>query len=374
MADSTTPNNPDINTIYSSTSALGSTLTQSVADAFALTKMRNPNTAIGDAVYGINHRQIPTAIPINKDYHGLVFFTRPCLNLSTDNLRKDRIFNQLLSTNPQSWPYIIRCYLDTNLNDSSLSDGLPFSAVDPQQAFIPLLTNMITSLSGFPDISLNVFESHPGAYKEVWGMGDDIVKNYGSYDITANFRNLPGDPITAMFFYWCHYIAAVMEGQLNPYFSMIVNNEIDYQTRIYRLVLDQTRTKVVKIGATGVSFPVNAPIGASFNFDSSKPINEANHDITMTFRSFGAIYNDDILIDEFNKTTILHNATMADATRTGSYTKIPMAALDIFNNQGYPRINEETFELEWWVSNATYALYLPTYTKLVSALKGAQQS
>ena len=368
MADSTTPNDPNINNI-TLVGSEGLVDLQSKLDSVStLSKIRPARTAIGDALFGINHRGIPSAIPMNRDTHGMVFFTRPLMNMTQVNLRKDRIFNQLLTNNTQSLPYLIRLMLDTNLSSVNLGgDGSRSDAFDDLQAFIPMLTNLATSVSGFPDVSVDTYTSHPGQYHEVFSMVDDIAKIYRSYDVTVNFRNIPGDPVTALFFYWVHYMAAVFEGQLMPYADMIVNNEIDYQTRIYRLVLDSTRTKVQKIGATGASFPVNVPIGGSFDFTTDRPVNDVNHQISIQFRSAGAMYNDEILIDEFNRTVILQNPAMGDNNRGTLYTLVPIGALNIFNNMGYPRINPQTYNLEWYVSNDVYAYYLPQYQTLLNA-------
>ncbi|MDR3392217.1 MAG: hypothetical protein P4L77_10845 [Sulfuriferula sp.] len=327
-------------------------------DQIQLLSQINPaSTAIGSSFYGINHRQVPPAIQINRDYYGLAFFTRPYLNLSTPNLQTHRLFTPLLTTDPNSLPRIIRCLLDF----TAPLKGITTPFVDPQQAFISPLTNHLLSMSGWPDISVQTFTSHEGLYKEVFGFVDgNIAEAVQSYDLTATFRNLPGDPITTFFFYWCQYMAAVFEGSLVPYPDSIFNNVIDYNTRIYRLVLDSSKTKVQKIAACGAAFPLSDPMGAAFNFDSqSGPLNTSNDQITINFRCFGATYLDDILIDEFNRTVCLFNGGMVDSKRTSGYTKVPMSALTIFNNVGYARIDPTTYELEWWVDNNTYQQMLP---------------
>lgn len=354
----TSLNNPDIDALIA---ALGTTPLQDRLDAAsALSKQRPARTAIGDALRGFNHRQTPNAIPINRDRHGYIFMTRPQMNMTTANLRKERLFNQMLTTNTSAYSYMFRCMLDSSYGGHN-KDLLSSPLIDDDQAFIPLLTNLCTSATGWPDVALDTYTSHPGAYKEVYGFVDDVAKNFGQFDLTCTFRNIPGDPVTGLFFTWCHYMAAVYEGQLNPYPDMIVNNEIDYMTRIYRLVMDQSLTYVQKIAATGVSFPTNVPIGGSFNFASDRLYNDINHNITVTFRSYGAQYADEILIDEFNRTVQLHNPSMVDGQRTSLYTQVPANALNVFNNMGYPRINPATYALEWWVTNAVYQYYLPQY-------------
>lgn len=356
MADSNNSTGPvDISEILSKNN-LG-TATANVDRLQLLSQISPSSTAIGSSFYGINHRQTPPAIPINRDYYGLAFFTRPMLNLSTQNLQTHRLFTPLLTTNPNSLPRVIRCLLDPR----SAANGITSPFVDPQQAFLPPLTNFLLSLNGWPDISVQEFQSHEGLYKEVFGFVDgNIAEAVRSYELTATFRNLPGDPITTFFFYWVQYMAAVFEGTLVPYPSMIFQNEVDYNTRCYRLVLDSSKTIVQKIAACGAAYPVSDPIGAAFNFDSQQgPLNTANDQITVNFRCFGATYLDDILIDEFNRTVVMFNSGMSDANRASKYTKVPMALLPIFNNTGYARIDPNTYELEWWVDSQAYQYFQP---------------
>ena len=334
-------------------------------EVFQASPVGSLTTAIGDTFYGINHRQTPGAISINKDYYGLTFFTRPRLNLTADNIRTQRLLTPLLTTERASIQRIIRCLLDPELYRSraDAANGVsPF--VDPQQAFIPVLTNHLLSISGWPDVVAPTFTSAEGVYKEQISLIDGLTQNYSTYDITANFRNIPGDPISLLFYVWITYASMVYQGVMVPYPDMIINNEIDYNTRIYRLVLDSTKTRVQKIAATGAAFPLNTPLGAAFNYEADRPVNNSNDQITINFRCMGAIYQDDILIYEFNRTNELFNDTMSDGKRERHYTKVPMQALGVFNNRGYPRINPDTYELEWWVDNDTYNNLLPMYNRL----------
>lgn len=312
-------------------------------------------------LYGINHRQTPGMLPMNRDYYGLTFFTRPRLNLSTDNLRPIRDFGPLLTKTLNSYPRMIRCLLDPTL----VEQGVTTPLVDPQQAFIPLLTNASINSTGWPDIEALTHTTREGVYKEAMAYVDSSVRLYGTYDITANFRNLQGDPINLMFLVWVLYSSLVYLGEMIPYPDALINNEIDYNTRIYRLVLDSTRRYVTFIAATGASFPVNVPLGAKTNHDADHPINQNLSQISIQFRSNGVMYNDPILYDEFNRTVALFHDGMNPKNFTpakdnsGNSTnpymqKIPQDGLAYFNNLGYPRINQMTLELEWWLDKDDY--------------------
>jgi hypothetical protein len=363
------PNRVDVPTIMQN-AGLG--LPQAKVDQLQLLSQISPSSsAIGSSFYGINHRQTPPAIPINRDYYGLAFFTRPYMNMSTANLQTHRLFTPLLSQDKTSYQRAFRCLLDLSM----AQQGITSPIVDPLQAFISPLTNHLLSMAGWPDISVPMFTSHDGLYKEVYGFGDgNIPEHFQQFNLTASFRNLPGDPITSFFFYWCEYIAAVFEGSLVPYPGMIFNNEVDYNTRIYRVVLDSTKTKVQKIAACGAAMPQNSPVGAAFNFESqSGPLNSSNDQITINFQCYGATYLDDILIDEFNRTVALFNPAMSDSQRSSHYVQVPMAALPIFNNTGYARIDPTTYELQWWVDQDQYNYFLPSVQQ-IQQLNQVQQS
>lgn len=370
MADITKPRATNADDILFSND--GKTIGDFVERVLTNTPGGPVSTAIGDSFYGINHRQEPTPISINRDYHGLAFWTRPRLNLETSNIRTVRQLTPLMNRAAESIQRIIRCTLDPELMWGQTGPAIPCPFVDPQQAFIPILSNHLLEMSGWPDVEAPTYTSHEGIFKEAVSFVDGVTQRYDTYDITASFRNLPGDPITTMFLLWIHYMSYVYLGTMVPYPDAVIQNEIDSNTRIYRLVMDSTKTRVQKIAATGAAFPISCPIGAAFNFAADRPLNQGLDQITINFRCMGAQYLDDILIDEFNRTTALFNDTMSekyftmkrDANRNvywtnPFYTKVEMDALALFNNRGYARIDPVTYELGWWVRNEDYQSRLP---------------
>jgi hypothetical protein len=185
-------------------------------------------------------------------------------------------------------------------------------------------------------------------------MVDSFASDYSTFDITATFRNIDGDPINALFRAWTQYMTRVLSGSLVPYPEFVVENEIDYMTRIYRIILDPSRTHVQKIGACGAGFPTALPLGAAFNYSSDAPISQDTAQISIPFRCMGAQYNDPILVAEFNTTVATFNASMADGVREKMMVKLQQHERELFNYEGYPRISPD-MELEWWVSKLTYA-------------------
>ena len=311
--------------------------------------------AIGNTYYGLNHRQQPGAVPTNKDQQGLTFFTRPLMNLSTDNIRADRRMAPLLTSESKSLPRIIRCTLDPRLA-KNMAGNITSEFVDPQQAFIPFLTNNLLSLSGIRDMAPATYTSPEGSHKESFSFVDGVALDYTTYTIDCTFRNIIGDPITSLFYYWLHYMSFVYEGAMIPYPEYMMENEIDYNTRIYRLILDPQKTYVQKIWACGAAFPVNNTIGNAFNFEHDKAYALANEQISIQFQCMGSMINDYRVMQEFNDVVIYFNPMMRDETRNDpeSMTKVPQQILTLFNNRGYPHINLDTNELEWYVPTQMY--------------------
>ncbi len=127
-----------------------SNINTTLNDVFRSTPLGDVRNAIGTTFYGINHRGTPQPVPINTDQYGLVLFTRPGMNMSTDNIRAERKFIPLLTKEPTSIQRIIRCSLDPRLA-WSVNGGISSPFVDNKSAFLPLISNHALSLSGWPD-------------------------------------------------------------------------------------------------------------------------------------------------------------------------------------------------------------------------------
>lgn len=320
-----------------------------VDDLFKISYIGSIQQAIGNSFYGINHRQIPTALLANRERYGYTFFTRPQLNLQSANIRAQRLFYPLLTNDKNTVQNYVRSILDPRV-----ALTLNPTLCDPYNGFIPVLTNNLKSISGWDDYIAPTFTSDEGNYKESVSFVDGNILNYQTYDIECTFRNTRGDPIIYMIYIWLLYQSFVFEGIMSPYPDMIIENEIDYNTRIYRLVMDKSNTFVRKILATGASFPITLPLGNFFDYTSDSPTNSEIYDFTIRFRCMGITYQDDILIHEFNEVTKIFNPSMRDQNRATDMVKVPKALLVIFNNRGYPRINPATYELEWYVSSQMY--------------------
>lgn len=357
---------------------MSSILNMSLDDLYTSLNIGSIERANANNLYGLNHRAIPTVVPSNKDRYGLTFFVRPQLNMTPDNIRNIRIFYSLLNDKEFSIQRYVRAMLDPRLMEGVTIGTTKYpkvncGLVDNANAFIPVLTNNLLSISGWPDLTLATFNSQPGMYKEVYSQVDSMARNFESFDIDATFRNVRNDPIIMLFYIWCHYQSYVFEGKLMPYFDFLLENEIDYNTRIYRLVLDNTFTHVTKIAATGAAFPISINLSSFFDYNSEKPFNDQSKEITVRFRCMGAEYLDDVLIYEFNESVCIFNSSMRDSQRDSVMVKINPSILTLFNNRGYPRINYNTYELEWYVPKDMYNSYTKKFLT-ENAANGTEES
>jgi hypothetical protein len=279
--------------------------------------------------------------------------------MTTDNLANFNPFYHTLiddrSTSIANW---IRCTLDPRLMHGFKIGNFDYDTidcplVDNHNAFMPVLTSNIISVTGFPDKVITPFVSKPGNYKETYVQGDGPLYDYKEREVSVTFRNFQGNIIMRLFDVWVDYIRCVFEGVLSPYPDYLMADWIDYQTRIYRIILDPTQTYVIDIMAFPVSFPITVPRGASGDFNIEKPFIESK-DVTIMFISSGVCYNSGMLAHEFNKAVCIFNSSMKDGNRETYNKKLNKFSSKFFSWRGYPRINPNNYELEWWVPNDLY--------------------
>lgn len=307
-------------------------------------------SAISASYWGINHRGFGIPIQNNSEQEGLFFMTRPRLNLSYDNIKYIRKLTPLLTSDPLTKERAIRAYLDP---DGSVKH-YPATFVDHRNPFISLLTNNYVSISGWPDPSVDTYTSEAGLYKQQWSMIDGIPELNEVYDLSINFRNIPEDPITYLFHIWTLYAGYIHEGRITPRPDQILENEIDYMSRIYRVNLDPTREFVTGIANTGAGFPTTDVTGSKFNTSEMGVFSRAVDQVSCQYKALCVEYYDNISVKEFNDLGVLFNPDMADGKREKAYIALPSSLKPYFNHEGYFRINPYTSEFEIWVPKDKY--------------------
>jgi len=314
----------------------------------------SPDSIFHDVLFGINRRIRGDVVPANNDLQGLTLFTRPNLNLTYDNISQVRVMTHLMTEEPLSFQRAVRVLLDTTQSVEGWGEGkkkISTSLVDEKLPYIAMLTNAIVSCSGWPDLSLNPYVSPEGMMKESWIMNNKVMECYEHFTLSCGFQNMRGDPVSLLFLMWETYMSAVYTGKMVPYPQMLVDNEIDYMTRIYRLILDKTGTYVQKWASIGAGFPVSNNSGAAFNFSRDQPFTTELDQIQVNFSCVGAIYNDPITLEELNLTTVALNDILRDSVygRDKTYIPIPAEYIKLFNYRGYPIVDLKTNRLQWYV-------------------------
>lgn len=330
------------------------------------------SASFAEFLTGFNHRSIGAPLPIHAEGSGITFFTRPNFNLSYDNLSVDRVLTPLLTQNLYTYQRVIRAILDPIGSGVQLYDtparNITTPLFDSKSAFIPMFTNALTGLTGWPDQAMDIYTSHEGILRETWVYADGHSKTFTATDLNATFRNVGGDPITLLLFVWLTYMDHIHRGTMTPYLRSILTNRIDYQSRIFRFTLDPTRTRIQKWASATGCFPVANPIGASFNFTSDNAYTQENADsISTTIKAQCIEYLDPIIFHEFNETVQMFNPLMGDSTRAQNYTKVPYQQLQMFNwAAAYPHVNVLTNELEWWVPTAAYTARVASHASFTT--------
>ena len=352
------------------------------------------NKSISQTMTGLrtNHKRINT--PTAKDNHGFVFMTKPQLNLSINNIMRHRPFMPLLNKNKASLGAWIRGtldprwarvgdlaeYLNKRVTESTEVDypipdykngerapDLPLhrgdgyrdvpedshaSQVDIYSPFINIITNNIMQVSGFPDIDMPVFTADPNRIGSSFQMIDGVENLNMPVDITLTIQDLIGDPVFNLFRVLSLYPGRIYSGQLMRYPDFIIEDALDYNTRIYRLILAPDGETIHHIGSTMPGFVQGVAIGHHFDYNLDSPYREDNL-VNVRLMTAGVIYDDPILIDDFNTTMMYTNKRMRGDKP--DMTLIPTKYVPQFSYERvYPFIDPVSFKLQWWTNTATY--------------------
>lgn len=309
------------------------------------------DTANSANLYGFNHQK--RNIPLSKvtEQQGFVFFTRPDLRLTYDNLIRDRIMALMLNSDEESlWRWV-----RSTLSPRDFSKRYMSRLTDDRNPFIPILSNNITTLSGWSSNGIDTWQSSAGEGGEQTIQGDGFANDYSAGSLTATFSNQIGDPINHLFHVWVRYILLVKNGTLDPYMDNIIYDRMDYNTRIYRVVLDSSKQFITHISACGAGFPVNHNLASKSDYNKESPFSDENDKVSINFSTVGMIYDDPILIKEFNDLVWMYNPGMVSGNPAKTHVKLTGDIKAMFNTVGLPYINDANGQLEWYVSKADYA-------------------
>lgn len=353
----------------------------------SLTKINHGFTITGanaSVFEGPNIIQNNPMLKPNTNSPGYIFTTRPDLNLTTSNIKHERRMVPLLTNEARSTMRAIRLLLSPRLCQELAGEyrkdnlirgnqgGLTSPLINPSYPFLAVSDNCVKSLTGWPSSQVGIHSTNPGIMKEVHIMADGPMTFYNNYSLNLSLKSMMGSPNLYLYYYWMLYISFVLTqaNGMMPWPEYLANGRLDYTTRIYRFIMDETRTFVRETACCGYAIPTSIDIGPMFDYQdqSENPRPYVDKTVDIEFSCVGALYNDELIIKQFNDTVTLFNPFMKDGAREKYYFKVDKKYQRILNNKCLPRINPVTREMEWWVTveNLTAARDLLLYSTLES--------
>ena len=315
-----------------------------------------------NALSGFNHRIVAQQMPVHRQLEGYAFVTRIDANMTLDNIANSRFFSDLAAEGAGSIGWSILAALDAEceLTNPEARYGTPcYEKVpfDNLQAFLPMFTNHVKEVTGFPDQTLDIWMSEEGAYREQYGMVDSVYEVNNGFPLNMTTINAVGEPISL-------YVRAVMEwssgvrrGLFKPKTYNQIARRIDYQSRIYIFKFDGLGKRIINWGAGMVAWPLNDNEGSLLNFNNLVQLQDNTKELSIQWQCIGARYRDTLLFESFNEVVSYFNPDLIpDPTYDtyvpiggNGYVEIPQNELHLFNWKGYPIIDTDTRAFRWYV-------------------------
>ncbi len=338
---------------------------QTTGDLLKYIGLSDPRTSTTDAMRDLHYNDVVIPPPPSRASNGYLFMVRPQLRMVKYNLMRERKMTTLLTEHPKSIGSWIRNTLDPRLGrnlptvkNSTFSEFLGDSEyerhdcplVNEKYAFIPIVTNTMKTATGWADKVMGKFVSEPNRFKDTYQQIDSgpNLKEPMTLDVTCH--NMVGDPLFHLLDIWTDYSMHVFVGNMDPYWDMCYLNEKDYETRVFRIVLDKSGRYLSRIASVTPGFIEGMSHGAFYDLDKSTPFVEGAEEITFRLSFPGSRYNDPEDIMAFNRITAIFNRDMLDETRRKKMVRVEYGHDFVYNKEeAYPWINLDTLEFEWWV-------------------------
>jgi len=257
-------------------------------------------TAFQDSMYGIDSVRNTMYMP-EMEGHGFTFITRPKLNLSPMSIRSDRILSMLNTLDPDTVGYAIRAMLDTKLTNLCNISTKASSFLNEANPFIPILSNRLVSLNGWPDPTIDIETTEGGFFSEsiTYPKGSDMLAR--NYDISATFSDVQGSIVYMLMTMWTRWIMLATRGLVTAYMEDIEARRMCFTSSIYRFVMDPSNRYITKWAKATGCFPRSVPSGAYFNYDANASNVDVSMNLSIPFTVSGKIeYMDPIILREFN--------------------------------------------------------------------------
>lgn len=299
--------------------------------------MGSMNHQYQDFMCGLDRFQ-HNMLPPNVEHSGYTFITRPTLNLTTSALNLRPEFAPMLNLDPEATSTAIRCYLDPAWHQFITAVGGGSRLADPRNPFLVPVCNGLTSLSGWPDITLQTLTTDSGFHMEdqTFVVGYDMLAR--SYDINMTFKDIQGGPLAALFFFWILNMGYVANGEMPMHENDKDELRMGYTVSIYRFTVDPTKSVITKFSRGVGCFPKNLPIGAMFNFNQTEVVNTDVGSFSIPFTVNGIEYNNYKTLVDFN----LYVQRWLNSTNSIMDKRPNLALQGINNYHGIPWIDTST--------------------------------
>lgn len=305
----------------------------------------------------------PAMMPMADNTIGLSLVTRPQLNLTDDNISRSEKLVSLYGVGPNSIGAYIRGMLDERW-------GAAFQphALNNKIPFITCLTEYLKTSTGFNDLQIRVETSEPGLRDQVYQRVASKLEDNSAFSITQTYYNPKPSVIQALFQYWEDYISEVVSGdrQVTPRDWYLMANRVDFDCRIYHLIMNKDSQFLEHIFATVQSIPVTYPAGSIANIDNTSTTlrGEGQDDFSVQFASVGQRQDEFGLIQAFNEHSFLYNPGLRPESRNSLYRELDESEYVAYNYGAYPlllpRISDVAgkgalsstrtgIKLTWWV-------------------------
>jgi hypothetical protein len=289
------------------------------------------------AIRGFNYFKDDFVLP-DTDNHGFTFISRPHLNMRLGNVRANSYLNFLNTLNPASPAFAIRCLLDPDFAHANAVTASKSTLFDIRNPFIPILTNRLKSMSGWPDMVMETETTEGGFFSEniTLPIGWDNLNK--SYDLTLTFSDVKGGYILALFFAWFIWIDAARKGNnVVAYQKYIEERRMCFTFSIYRFLLDETGHYITKWAKATGTFPLSVPMGAYFNFDKSTPYAFEGQNLSIPVKVAGRIeYMKPEVFTDFN---ILVHKYCPNVTKSSMCAIVNNTDMKVVNNKIIPYID-----------------------------------
>ena len=233
---------------------------------------------------------------------GYIFITRPELNLTSVNLRQNRIMHLLDIMDPKSIQFGLRAYLDTRFTQRNLEIVAQCPYLDYRSPFFNLLMNNIQDFSGGPSYQLSVYTEEEGFFGEAQSMSIGSDSYSKPFDIQMNVVDPIGGPISAVMNFWLLYIDLLHTGEMIMYPDQIYERVLNYTVSIYRFIMDPTFRYIRRWAKYTGCFPISHPGASIFDFNGKGSYVDSVRKFSLGFRcgSGNVDVDDPIVIEEFN--------------------------------------------------------------------------